>query len=128
TGNLGHETNDFYTIAHHEIGHALIFDSAHPGFNLVQTNRRFTSSIVTNYYGGPVPVDPVNHLKGVIDPESGQGAFGYEYHGSIPRKRWLITKLDLLCASEVGYALRRTSSLVPMNILNPRLPNASVGG
>ena len=29
----------------------------------------------------------------------------HEYYGSIPRKRWIITKLDLLCAQEVGYVL-----------------------
>ena len=48
--------------------------------------------------------------------ESGQGAFGYEYYGSIPRKRWLITKLDLLCAQEVGYALRPSSALASLTL------------
>jgi hypothetical protein len=55
-----------------------------------------------------VPIDRSDHLDGVIDPESGQGAFGYEYHGNIPRERWIPTKLDLLYAQEVGYTLRRT--------------------
>ncbi len=35
-------------------------------------------------------------------------------YGNIPRKRWLITKLDLLCAQEVGYALRPSSAFTPL--------------
>ena len=116
TGNLGDETNDFYSIAHHEIGHALIFNEAHPGFVTAKNNGAFTSADVTNYYGGPVAIDSVDHLTGAIDPESGQGAFGYEYYGNIPRKRWLITKLDLLCAQEVGYVLRPSSAFTPLEL------------
>ncbi len=116
TGNLGHETNDFYSIPHHEIGHALMFNPAHPGFNTAKTAGAFRSAAVTNYYGGPVPIDAFDHLNGAIDPESGQGVFGYEYYGSIPRKRWLITKLDLLCAQEVGYALRNSSAFASLTL------------
>jgi len=116
TGNLGAETNDFYSIAHHEIGHALIFNEAHPGFNTAKTIGAFTSAAVTNYYGGPVAIDSSDHLNGAIDPESGQGAFGYEYYGNIPRKRWLITKLDLLCAQEVGYVLRPSAAFTPLSL------------
>lgn len=116
TGNLGHETNDLYSIAHHEIGHALVFNPAHPGFNAAKTAGAFRSSAVTNYYGRPVAIDAFDHLNGAIDPESGQGVFGYEYFGNIPRKRWLITKLDLLCAQEVGYALRKSTAFVPLSL------------
>jgi hypothetical protein len=125
TGNLGNETNDFYTIAHHEIGHALIFNVAHPGFNYAKTNGGFRSFAVTNYYGAPVMIDPTDHLNGVIDPESGQGCFGYEYYGSIPRKRWLITKLDLLCAQEVGYGLRNFSAVEPLSFGTQTLASAA---
>jgi hypothetical protein len=114
SGNLGSQTNDFFSIAHHETGHALIFNTAHPGYAVALTNGAFTSAAVTNYYGGPVPIDASDdHLTGVIDPESGQGAFGYEYYGNIPRKRWTMTKLDLLCAQEVGYILQPTSAFAP---------------
>jgi hypothetical protein len=116
TGNLSHQTNDLYSIAHHEIGHALMFNPAHPGFNTAKSAGAFRSAAVTNYYGGPVPIDAFDHLNGAIDPESGQGVFGYEYHGSIPRKRWLLTKLDLLCAQEVGYALRNSSALAKLTL------------
>src|SRR5262249_55988221 len=95
TGNLGNETNDFYSIAHHEIGHALIFNPAHPGFNKAKNAGGFKSPALVAYNGGPAPIDSSDHLNGLIDPESGQGAFGYDYYGNIPRKRWMITKLDL---------------------------------
>jgi hypothetical protein len=114
TGNLGGEPNDFYSIAHHEIGHALMFNPAHPGFSAAKSAGAFTNAAVTNYYGGPVAIDASDHFTGAVDPESGQGAFGYEYYGSIPRKRWLMTKLDLLCAQQVGYALRSSSAFTPL--------------
>jgi len=119
TGNLGNETNDFYSIAHHEIGHALIFNPAHPGLANVEANGAFTSTPVVDYYGGSVSIDSFDHLDGVIDPESGQGAFGYEYYGDVPRKRWLITKLDLLCAQEVGYSLRSSAAFNPLQFAAP---------
>ncbi|GEM_PF-816055 len=125
TGNLGHETNDFYSIAHHEIGHALIFNPAHPGFNTAKIARAFRSAAVTNYYGVPVPIDGFDHLNGVIDPESGQGVFGYEYYGGIPRKGWLITKLDLLCAQEVGYALRNSLAFAPLALSTQAVATAT---
>jgi hypothetical protein len=127
TGNLGNETNDFFSIAHHEIGHALIFNPAHPGFNAAKTTGAFTHAAVTNYYGAKVSIDASDHLNGFIDPESGQGAFGYEYYGGIPRKRWIITKLDLLCAQQVGYTLRNSSALVPLAFPSNALPSAVSG-
>lgn len=125
TGNLGDETNDFYSIAHHEIGHALIFNVAHPGFNAAKIAGEFSSAAVTDYYGAPVPIDAFDHLDGVIDPESGQGAFGYEYYGDIPRKRWIMTKLDLLCAREAGYVLRASSAFAPFVFHTNALPAAA---
>ncbi len=125
TGNLGDEANDLYSVAHHEIGHALMFDASHPGFGMVVTNGAFISAAVTDYFGGVVPVDNFNHFTNAIDPESGQGAFGHEYYGLIPRKRWLITKLDLLCAQEVGYTLRSCSALVPLTFPGNSLPPAT---
>jgi hypothetical protein len=126
TGNLGNQTNDFYSIAHHEIGHALIFNEGHPGFNTARKNGAFTSAAVTNYFGSPVPIDSSDHLSGSIDPESGQGAFGYEYYGKIPRKRWIMTKLDLLCAQESGYTLRSNTAFAGLNFPGDSLPVAAI--
>jgi len=63
TDNHRGQTNDFFSIAHHEIGHALIFSSEHPGFATALANGAFTSAAVTNYYGKPVAIDTsVDHL------------------------------------------------------------------
>ncbi|MDQ6630870.1 MAG: Ig domain-containing protein, partial [Verrucomicrobiota bacterium] len=126
TGSYRDETNDFYSITHHETGHALIFNEAHLGFNSAFTIGGFTNALVTNYYGGIVPIDSSDHLGGVIDPESGQGAFGNEYSGSIPRRRWLITKLDLLCAQQVGYTLHSNSIFTPLAFPSNALPAAAM--
>ncbi len=61
---------------------------------------------------------------GTIDPASGFGAFGNEYAdtGTMPRRRWLITKLDLLAAEAIGYSLRRTASpFVALAVTPPEL-------
>ena len=81
---------------------------------------------MTNYFGGPAPIDSSDHLNGSIDPESGQGAFGYEYYGKIPRKRWIMTKLDLLCAQEVGYTLRSNAALAQLDFPGDSLPVAAI--
>jgi len=126
TANFGRETNDFYSIAHHEIGHALVFNHGHPGYAAALATRAFTSEAVQHYYGGPVPIDAsCDHLTGVIDPESGQGAYGYEYHGRIPRYRWTMTKLDLLCAQEAGYILRSNSAFAELAFPKVTLPKAA---
>jgi len=126
SGNKLRQTNDFYSIAHHEIGHALIFHQANPGFATARNNGAFTSAAVTNYYGKPVAIDTsVDHLTNAIDPESGQGAFGNEYYGNIPRNRWTMTKLDLLCAQEVGYVLKPLSAFAPFIFATNALPAAN---
>ncbi len=128
TRNLRRETNDFYSIAHHEIGNALIFNKGHPGFSRAQAKKGFTSAAVTQYYGKPVPISiSDDHLTGVIDPESGQGAFGYEYYGEIPRCRWTMTKLDLLCAQEVGYTLRSNIAFAAFTFPKSNLPPGQQG-
>lgn len=115
--NLMHQTNDLYSIAHHEIGHALFFDASHPSLARFKNSGGITSSNILNYFGRAVPVDSPNHLTGQVDPASGFGAFGNEYHGVMPRYRWLITKLDLFCAEAGGYRLRETSAFAPLTLL-----------
>ena len=51
----------------------------------------------------------------------------HEYYGSIPRKRWIITKLDLLCAQEVGYVLRSSSAFAPLSFPSNALPRLGRG-
>ncbi|MHC5004256.1 MAG: Ig domain-containing protein [Planctomycetota bacterium] len=110
SANLGNEPNDLYSIAHHEIGHALAFNSGYPGFQDGEEST-FTDPAVFAYFGGPVAVNSTfDHFQGVVDPASGRGIFGNEYGGIVPRRRWLITKLDLLLMQAIGYELRETSA------------------
>ena len=127
TANLAHQTNDLYSIAHHEIGHSIFYDASHPSLARFKPNGGITSSNLLKYFGRAVPIDSPNHLTGQIDPASGIGAFGNEYHGDMPRYRWLITKLDLLCAQAGGYLLRDTTPIQALRILPEPPLQTSVG-
>jgi hypothetical protein len=76
--------------------------------------------------GADLRVSAADHLEGTVDPESRRGAFGYEYHGRMPRGRWLITKTDLLVAQAVGYKLRETTALARLQLTTDKLPAATV--
>lgn len=52
------------------------------------------------------------------DALSGFGAFGNEYHGLMPARRWIITRVDLLALEQVGYKLR-PSSFAPWEDATP---------
>jgi hypothetical protein len=108
--NLGYAKTDLYSIAHHEIGHALIFN---PNNSFIKRGEALKDERVRAYLGKFPTLSQADHLDGVIDPASLHGAFGNEYHGRMPKGRWLITKLDLLCARAIGYELRPTSALDP---------------
>lgn len=122
--NHGDVKNDLYSIAHHEIGHALIFN---PNNSLVRRGAAIDDARIRSYLGNLPAVSQSDHLEGVIDPGSMRGAFGNEYHGKMPRGRWLITKLDLLCAQAIGYDLRETSAFTPLSFAAAELPSGSVG-
>ena len=92
--NLSDVENDLYSIAHHEIGHALIFNHAHVRFEMAKQAERLRDERVHAYLGTDPAVNQSDHLACTIDPSSLQGAFGNEYHGRVPLGRWLITKLE----------------------------------
>jgi len=120
--NLSDVSNDLYSIAHHEIGHALVFNPGHLRFGVEKSRGRLQDERLRNYLGAEPAIDRSDHLAGSIDPASLCGAFGNEYHGRMPRGRWLITKLDLLCAQAIGYKLRATSAFAPLTLKTETLP------
>lgn len=116
SGNLRHETNDFYSIAHHEIGHALFFNSHHPAFARWKKETKLSSPEVIAYLGHPAQINSSDHFPGEVDPASLKGAFGNEYGGVMARKRWVPTKLDLLCLASLGYKLRPIFAFAPFKV------------
>jgi len=127
TKNFGSEPNDYYSIARHEFGHALAFNSGYPNFVAAESAGYFDDPAVVAYHGSPVPVNSTyDHFIGVVDRLSRRGIFGNEYGGSVPARRWLITKLDLLLMQAVGYPLRETSCLVPLTVVDDTLAPGQV--
>jgi hypothetical protein len=126
SGNLGNEPNDLYSIAHHEIGHSLFFNPAHTRFGEFKTAGRVDDPAVIAYHGTAPHIDNFDHFNGETDNASLRGAFGYEYYGSMPKRRWLITKLDLLNAQAIGYTLRKTSAFVPLALSDNPLPTGTL--
>ena len=124
--NLGNVVNDLYSIAHHEMGHSLIFNPNHSGFTQLKTVGYAEDADVIAYHGTSPMIDRFDHLPGAVDRSSGRGAYGNEYHGDVPHGRWLVTKLDLLIAQAVGYALRETSPFAPLSVVNRELPDGTV--
>lgn len=125
--NLADVENDLYSIAHHEIGHSLIFNDANPLFGKAKKMGKLVDPALKEYLRADPRVDKVDHLQGTIDPASRRGAFGYEYFGDMPYCRWQITKLDLLCAQAIGYPLRKTSPFVPLKFDPKAAPAGTVG-
>ena len=125
SGNQQFEPNDFYSIAHHEIGHALFFSPAHPRFGEFKMRGTLDAGHATYYHGTSPALDGEDHFVRAVDRASGCGAFGSEYSGDVPRGRWLITKLDLLAAQALGYRLRQTSALMPLELADGSLPPAT---
>ncbi len=80
--NLGDVTADLYSIAHHEIGHALVFN---PNNRLVKRGETMNDERVRAYLGQTPALNQSDHLDGYLDPASLHGAFGNEYHGRMPR-------------------------------------------
>jgi len=124
-GNMSTMTNDFYSIVRHELGHALAYHRVHPAFDNRIENGAFSEQTLRRYLGHDPKIGEVEHFSQTIDPVSKVGVFGNEYGGDMPRKRWLITKADLLVFQAIGYRLRDTT---PFDRLNFEAPNAPVKG
>jgi hypothetical protein len=86
--NLGDVPNDLYSIAHHELGHALAFNQAYDDFVILKEQGQVTIPTVSNYHGGNMAIDDTDHFPGAVDRASRRGAFGNEYDGEMPQGRW----------------------------------------
>lgn len=107
------EPHDYYSVVRHEIGHSLLYHRVHPAFDRLLRGGHLRDRSVERYLGGAPRVNSSEHFHETVDPVSRVGAFGNEYGGDMPRKRWLITRFDLLMLQAVGYRLRPTTPIMP---------------
>lgn len=119
--NYAGEPCDFYSVVHHEIGHALIFNPANRSFPRAGTLK---NDDLRSYLGADPKFDIHDHFDHVVDPQSLHGGFGCEFLGKVPLGRWLITKLDLLAAQAIGYQLRPVGPFAPLVVRTDHLPGA----
>lgn len=123
-GNMSTMVADFFSIIHHEMGHSLVNHRVHPAYNAKIKDGRFIDPTLRRYSGNeedPKILD-VEHFFESVDSVSRVGAFGNEYGGDMPRKRWLITKFDLLVMQSIGYRLRDTTPFARLNFDVPTAP------
>ena len=125
--NYGDVPNDLYSIALHEIGHALVFNPGHDGFSGFKDALEVRAPALKAYYGSDPRLDRYDHLFDSIDPTSRRGAFGNEYGGEMVGGRWLMTKFDLLVAQAIGYVLRDTSPFRELSLADEPLSEGRVG-
>ncbi|MDB5257060.1 MAG: hypothetical protein JWM14_1755 [Chitinophagaceae bacterium] len=131
--NYNGQQHDLYSIAMHEMGHALSFNQNYPTFQTYKTQGYINDANVVAYQGANIPIDASDHFVNgqtndalkLVDRISKRGVFGSEYAAFVPNGRWLITKVNLLVLQAVGYTLKTTSAFVPVSITTTSLPNGS---
>ena len=123
---------DLYSLALHEIGHALFAGTKYENFEKWFSQpsvdrlayRDFNDEVLpddglkyyvarawdpTDYQANSVLIDSKFHFSADVDRESLRGAFG-AIRGIMPHHRWLLTKLDLLLLKVTGYSLKPESA------------------
>lgn len=127
TSNHAREPHDFYSVIRHEIGHALLYHRPIPGFGRLIRSGRLRDRELERYLRRAPEINASEHLYTTVDAVSRAGAFGNEYGGDMPRKRWLLTKVDLLVARAAGYRLRETTPVMPLRASPGSAIEARVG-
>ena len=118
---------DLYSVALHEIGHAIVFNGGHLLFNGFKKARELRAPGMTKYYGSNPQLDRFEHFFDSVDPASRRGAFGNEYGREMAGGRWLVTKFDLLVAQATGYVLRDTSPFRELSLPDSGLAEGNFG-
>jgi hypothetical protein len=127
SGNFNGETPDLYSIALHEMGHAIAFTSTYQGLLDFQLAGAVDDPDVVAYQGAAVPtLNGPDHFS-AVDRISRRGAFGNGFAGLAPVRRRLVTRLDVLLLAAVGHPLREVASLAPFEVVDTELAHGKVG-
>ena len=123
------QVTDVYGLVMHEFGHGVAFNDAWPGMNNYVNSGGVNDSEVIAYQGRVTPVDANGyHIPdGSIywDRISGQSA---GWTSLFPTRRWMLTKLTLLIAENVGWPLKKTlTPFLAPSIVTSSLPNGTKG-
>lgn len=116
---------DIYGLAMHEFGHAIAYHFIHDGIANYRDNYQNASKII-RYQGRPVPLDGSAHIPGdkiYWDRLSAQSA---GWTSTFPERRWMLTKLTLLIASEAGWPLKKIGPFLDYEIVTPSLPEGNI--
>ena len=130
----GYVGADIYTLAKHEIGHAMVFENSplflkaqgrdpnnpFPDESVTPIPNGFTSPALTAYYPDevvPLFANSLSHVIDVLDPASQMPPYG----GGVPEEimplgREMMTKLDILIMESVGYPLRENEVTKALSI------------
>lgn len=112
--------DDVYGVVMHELGHAIVFHNWIPGFQEYSKHPEQATRVV-QYQDTVVPVAGSGHLVG--DRRSWDRLSGHSagYSGVFPPRRWMLTKLTLLIAEEIGWKLRKLGPFI-----NPEMTTDSL--
>jgi hypothetical protein len=132
------QRHELYSVSRHEMSHAFVFHLVHPALRAKYQEGKLVDPEIREYLGYDPEMSRVEHFTGLVDPVSRTGVFGNEYGGEFPRKRWFLTKFDLLVAKAVGYKLRDVSAFrllaasapseIALKVEKPAKGGASVAG
>ena len=114
-------TTDIYGVSVHEIGHGIAYEDSWQGMTEYKNNYERATKVI-DYQGLPVPISE-GHIPdepAYWDRISGQSA---AWTALFPVRRWMLTKLALLIAQEVGWPLREIGPFLDYKIITQSLPS-----
>lgn len=131
--NYPESITDLYSVAHHEIGHCLVFNGGYTVFQTYEQQGYINDPELLNYTRQKVYVDGNDHLLdstggNLPDRISKKGIFGSENAYVIPYGRSIITKTDLIVMKLIGYDIKNTPAFsTPAFTTTTTLPTAITG-
>ena len=117
---------DVYGLVMHEFGHSVAYHDYWNGLKNYRNNYGNARKVI-DYQGVAVPLDSSAHIPADAkywDRISGHSA---GWNDTFPVRRWMLTKLTLLIAQEVGWKLRDIGPFIAPSITTNQLAGAAKG-